>query len=215
MANFQAYIFDLDGVLVDTAQFHYQSWKHLADELEIPFTPADNEKLKGVSREDSLNLLLGSHLANREEKKLWAEKKNEWYLRYVNDMEPQDVLPGARELLETLRKRNIKIALGSSSKNAKLVLKLTQLSSYFDVVVDGNMIQRAKPDPELFLLAAGRLGVPPIDCVVFEDAAAGIAAAKSAGMFAVAVGDDPGLAHADMRLASLEDIRWHDLPFNL
>jgi beta-phosphoglucomutase len=211
----EAFIFDLDGVLVDTAVYHYKGWKRLADQLGILFSEQENEKLKGISREESLDILLslGSKSYSPEEKSEMAAMKNEWYLSYVNEIQPGDELPGARSVLEECRKRSIKIGLGSSSKNAKRVLKLTELAPYFDAVVDGTMIKKAKPDPELFLLGAEMLGVGPHQCVVFEDAEAGIQAAINGGMHTVGVGTSDTLNKADYKVESLAKLDFSQLPF--
>lgn len=216
MSDIKAFIFDLDGVLVDTAFYHFKGWKRLADELGINFTEEDNERLKGVSREESLNILLsmGNTSYTQEEKNEMASRKNEWYLNYVKEMEPADVLPGARETLEELQSIGMKIGLGSSSKNAKLVLELTDLEQYFDVIVDGTMITKAKPDPELFLKCAARLDEYPSDCVVFEDAEAGIEAAQNGGFKTVGVGTHDALKKANYRIPSLKDFDLSELPFD-
>lgn len=178
----KAALFDLDGVLVDTAKYHYLAWKALADELGFPFTLQDNERLKGVSRMESLDILLaiGGVSMTEEEKQEAARRKNDRYVAYIRHVDASELLPGAREYLLRLRAAGVKIALGSASRNAAPILKNTGILPLFDAVVDGSDVSRAKPDPEVFLLAAQRLGVPPAGCVVFEDAAAGIEAAGAA-----------------------------------
>jgi beta-phosphoglucomutase len=212
----RAFIFDLDGVLVDTAVYHFKGWKRLADELRIPFTEEDNEQLKGVSREGSLEILLnlGGKSFTDDEKKEMMDRKNEWYLSYVDAMEPEDVLPGAREILEELKDMGLKIGLGSSSKNARKVLELTELTPYFDAIVDGTMISKAKPDPELFLKCAKLLEERPENCVVFEDAEAGLDAAIAGGMKTVGVGTNPALKKANTRVVSMGALDLSVLPFN-
>lgn len=209
----KACIFDLDGVIVDTARFHYLAWKRLADELGISFSELDNERLKGVSRMDSLDIILslGNQTLSAQEKLQAAEKKNQWFLEYVNTMTPQDVLPGAIQLLEQLQRNNIRIALASSSKNANTVLQLVNVSHFFEVVVDGTMVKQAKPDPEIFLLAASRLGVEPSESCVFEDAEAGVEAAVKAGMFCVGIGSPVQLSKADVVVKSLLDFQYQNL----
>lgn len=186
----KACIFDLDGVIVDTAHYHFLAWKRLADELGIRFTVEDNERLKGVSRMQSMEILLslGSVALSEHDKETLANKKNTWFVDYVERMMPEEIYPGVKALLEQLRKQGIKTGLASSSKNAKTVIQRLRIESYFDVVVDGTMVVHSKPDPEIFLLAASKLGVNTKDCVVFEDAEAGVEAALAAGMKCVGVG---------------------------
>jgi beta-phosphoglucomutase len=196
--NIQAAIFDLDGVLVDTAKYHYLAWRRLANELGFDLTEEENEKLKGVSRMDSLNIILalGNKSLSESDKITLADRKNDWFVEYVNQMQPGDILPGALELLQSLRSRGVKIALGSSSKNAKTVLRLLHIETMFDAIVDGTMITNSKPHPEIFLLGASRLGVKPAHCVVFEDAEAGVEAALAASMQCVGVGHPQQLSKA-------------------
>jgi beta-phosphoglucomutase len=172
----RACIFDLDGVIVDTAKHHFIAWKKLADELNISFTQDDNEKLKGVSRMDSLDILLklGNRSLSTEEKYKLADRKNKWFVEFTTGISPSEIFPGVKELLTELKKRGIRIGLASSSKNAPLVLQLLGITSLFDVVIDASMVKDAKPDPELFLLAAKKLEVAPAECLVFEDAEAGV-----------------------------------------
>lgn len=196
----KACIFDLDGVIVDTAKFHYLAWKRLANELNIPFTEHDNEQLKGVSRMQSLDIILGLGKRNVEEKikQEMAARKNAWFVDYINTMSPEEIFPGVKDLLERLRKRGYKVGLASSSKNAPTVLDRMQIAHLFDCVVDGTMIKNSKPDPEVFLLAAKKLNVPPADCVVFEDAEAGVEAAINAGMKSVGIGSPAILGKANV-----------------
>jgi beta-phosphoglucomutase len=192
--KYRAAVFDLDGVIVDTAKYHYLAWKRLANELGFDFTEQDNERLKGVSRMSSLEILLeigGLDLAEAEKTAL-AEKKNNWYVEYIREMDESELLPGARECLLGLREKGVKIALGSASKNTPTIIDSLNIVDLFDAVIDGNKTSKAKPDPEVFLLAAQELGVDPADCVVFEDAEAGLQAARAAGMYAIGVGD-PGV----------------------
>lgn len=185
-------IFDLDGVIADTAKYHYLAWKRLAAQLGFDFSMEQNEALKGVSRLRSLELLLeaGGISVDEREKERLAEEKNRWYVEYISQMEPSEVLPGVLELLSDLKKRGVKIALGSASKNAALILERLQLRDDFEVIVDGTLVTRAKPDPEVFLLAADKLGLLPWECIVFEDAAAGIEAAQRGGMEVIGVGNE-------------------------
>lgn len=192
---FKACIFDLDGVLVDTAKYHFLAWKRLADELNIQFTEKDNERLKGVSRMRSLEIILeiGQVTLTEQEKADMAAKKNEWYVDYISHMNHNEILPGVEDFLNWLKEMQIKIALGSASKNTPLILERTGLLKYFDAIVDGNDVSAAKPDPEVFLLGAKKLGLMPQSCLVFEDAQAGIEAALAGDMKVVAVGHSDDL----------------------
>lgn len=201
----QACIFDLDGVIVDTAVYHYQAWKRLANELGFDFAEAQNERLKGISRIRSLELILewgGIHKTAAEQQEL-ATRKNDWYVSMINKMTPQEILPGAKEFLEQVRSAGFKTALGSASKNSSTILERTGLLPLFDVIVDGNSVNASKPDPEVFLKCAAALGIAPEHCVVFEDAIAGIEAAKAAGMDAVGIGERETLAGADAVVPNL------------
>ncbi|MBO0453218.1 MULTISPECIES: beta-phosphoglucomutase [Enterococcus] len=213
MTNYHGAIFDLDGVLVDTARYHYLAWKQLAEQLTIPFSAEDNERLKGVSRVKSLDILLslGNKHYTEKEREHFMEQKNKVYVHYIEQMDETEILPGVVELLKQLKHKNIKIALGSASKNSGIILKKTGLRHYFDAIVDGNDVSRAKPDPEVFLLGAKKLGIPAGQCMVFEDAKAGIAAAKHAGMLAIGVGTKSNLPNADRLVESLEEIELSEL----
>lgn len=208
-----AFIFDLDGVLVDTAKYHFIAWKRLADELGIPFTEADNERLKGVSRMDSLDIILslGRVELLPDQKVILAEKKNAWFVDYVNAMSSDEIFPGVKDLLENIRRRGHKVALASSSKNAPAVLKLLKIDNLFDAVVDGTMVKQAKPDPEIFLLAAHMLDKSPSECVVFEDAEAGVEAAKLANMKCIGIGNPQSLSKADYVVSQLADFKLTEL----
>lgn len=196
----EACLFDLDGVVVDTAKYHFIAWKALAEELGFEFTLEDNERLKGVSRMQSLEILLeiGNLRVSDREKLEMAEKKNALYVSYIEKMTPDETLPGVQKFLQELRAAGIRIALGSASKNAPMILDRIQLSGMFDAIVDGNSIAEAKPNPEVFLKGAEKLGVLPENCVVFEDAIAGIEAAQNANMYSVGIGDPETLGFADM-----------------
>lgn len=196
----EACIFDLDGVVVDTAKYHFISWRALAEELGFEFTPKDNERLKGVSRMQSLEILLeiGGLSFPEKEKLAMTERKNALYVSYIEKMTPDEILPGARQFLQELKASGIRTALGSASKNAPMILERIQLSGMFDAVVDGNSISEAKPNPEVFLKGAEKLGVSPEKCVVFEDAIAGIEAALNGGMQCVGIGDPETLGMADL-----------------
>ena len=195
----KGFIFDLDGVIVDTAKYHYLAWKHLAEELGIPFTEEDNERFKGVSRRRCLEILLemGDMEVSQKQFETWLLEKNEDYLGYISQMDSSEILPDVPRVLEYLRGKNIPMALGSASKNAKAILEKVELTSYFKTIVDGTEVARAKPDPEVFLIAAARLDIPPEHCVVLEDALAGIEAANTSGMYSIGIGDPKVLFQAD------------------
>ncbi len=203
----KACIFDLDGVIVDTAHYHFLAWKRLAKELNIDLTLEDNEKLKGVSRMHSLDIILdlGGVSLPLEERERLAEKKNVWFVEYLSGMSADEIFKGVKPLLVTLREKGFKVGLASSSKNAQAVLQLLNISNLFDVVVDGTMIVHSKPHPEIFLLAADQLRVPTKDCVVFEDAEAGVEAAIAAGMKCVGVGSQDQLSKADVVISKTGD----------
>ncbi|MCU0488139.1 MAG: beta-phosphoglucomutase [Anaerolineales bacterium] len=200
-----AAIFDLDGVIVDTAKYHYLAWKRLANSLGFDFSQAENEQLKGVSRLRSLEILLeiGQISVDPAEKDRLAAQKNAWYVEMIRQIDASEILPGALEYLHRLRARGIKTAIGSASKNTPLILERLGIAALFDAVVDGNQVSKAKPDPEVFLLAAQALGLAPDCCVVFEDAQAGIQAALAAGMGAVGIGQPADLPQADLVLGGL------------
>lgn len=206
--NMKGAIFDLDGVIVDTAKYHYLAWKRLAGELGFEFTPKDNERLKGVSRMRSLEILLevGGIAAGEAERLAMAEKKNNWYVDYIRKMDESELLKGAREYILKLKSRGVKIALGSASKNSPMILENLKIADLFDAVIDGNKVSKAKPDPEVFTLGARELGLPPEDCVVFEDAEAGVEAARRAGMKVVGIGDRQILKDADFVVAGLYEL---------
>ncbi|UFH46922.1 beta-phosphoglucomutase [Flavobacterium galactosidilyticum] len=189
--NNKAFIFDLDGVIVDTAKYHFLAWKKIANQLGINFTEEHNELLKGVSRIRSLDIILelGKKEATQEEKNMWLKQKNEDYLSQLADMDDREILPGVFEVLKFLKDNNQPIALGSASKNARPILEKTGILSYFDAIVDGNDVTNAKPDPEVFLIAAKLLNVKPENAVVFEDSVAGIQAANIANMISIGIGD--------------------------
>ncbi|MBA4056666.1 MAG: beta-phosphoglucomutase [Marivirga sp.] len=186
----KACIFDLDGVIVDTAHYHFLAWSRLAKEIGFELTEADNERLKGVSRMRSLDIILelsGTTLSEHD-KETMANKKNAWFVDFLERMAPEEIFPGVRPLIKKLRETGVKVGLASSSKNAKTVIQLLHIQDEFDTIVDGTMITHSKPHPEIFLLAASKLGVDPAACVVFEDAEAGVEAAIAAGMKCVGVG---------------------------
>jgi beta-phosphoglucomutase len=209
----KACIFDLDGVIVDTAKYHYLAWKRLAESLGFIFTEQDNERLKGVSRFDSLRILLSIGKIEKTEQEFeeLAAIKNQWYVEYVSRLTPSEILPGTLEILDFLKKRNIPVAIGSSSRNARIILSCIGLESAFGSIVDGTRIARAKPDPEVFTKAADDLGVNYSECIVFEDAFTGIEAAKNAGMKAVGIGALDILIQADLVIPSLDKLDYNKL----
>ncbi|MCL7753266.1 beta-phosphoglucomutase [Polaribacter sp. Z022] len=204
----KGFIFDLDGVIVDTAKYHYLAWKKLANELGFEFTVEQNELFKGVSRKRCLEILLdiGKREATQEEFDTWMVEKNVDYLKYIENMDASEILPDVPKVLQYLKENNIPIALGSASKNAQPILEKVGLLPYFDTIVDGNNVTKAKPDPEVFLLAAKQLGVKPEDCVVFEDAVAGVEAANAAKMISIGIGDKNVLTEANSIFTDFTEI---------
>jgi beta-phosphoglucomutase len=206
----QAFIFDLDGVITDTAEYHYLAWKALGEELGIPFTREFNEELKGVSRMDSLEkiLALGSrgNDFSLEEKEALATKKNEHYVRLIANISPDDILPGIKDLITEIKAKGYRLGLASVSKNAFTVMDSLGLKGEFDIIVDAATIAKGKPNPEIFLTAAKLLNVDPSACIGIEDAAAGVDSIKDAGMFAVGVGSETSLAKADIIYSSTEQL---------
>lgn len=196
--NTKAFIFDLDGVIVDTAKYHYLAWQKIAAELNIEFTHEHNELLKGVSRVRSLDIILelGKVTASQEDKDRWLVQKNEDYLSYLVDMDASEILPGVFPILKFLKENNQPIALGSASKNARPILEKTGLLSYFDAIVDGNDVTNAKPDPEVFLMAAKLLNTTPENSIVFEDSVAGVQAANIGNMTSIGIGEATTLYEA-------------------
>jgi beta-phosphoglucomutase len=196
--NKKAFIFDLDGVIVDTARYHYLAWQKIANELDIDFTLEHNELLKGVSRVRSLDIILeiGKVDASQEDKNRWLTQKNEEYLTYLVDMDQSELLPGVLSMLQYLKEKDQSIALGSASKNARPILEKTGIRHYFDAIVDGNDVSNAKPDPEVFLIAAKLLDVSPEHSIVFEDSVAGVQAANIGKMTSIGIGEESILFEA-------------------
>jgi beta-phosphoglucomutase len=204
----RACIFDLDGVIVDTAKYHFLAWKRLADELGIKFTERDNERLKGVSRMASLEIILelgNKHMPVKEKEEL-ASVKNRWYVEFISKMTPEEILPGTLDFINELKRNKIKIALGSASRNTPMILERVGMKGYFEAVADGNIVHKAKPDPEVFLKAAEMTGTEPVRCVVFEDAVAGVEAALRAGMTCVGIGSNEVLGAAHMVVKGLYEM---------
>lgn len=208
-----ACIFDLDGVIVDTATYHYEAWKRLANSLGFDFTHEQNEQLKGISRMDSLDLVLGwgNTQKSPDEKIQLAQQKNAWYLELIGKMKADEILPGVRQFIEELKAAGVRIALGSASKNSAEILERTGISDFFDVIVDGNSVSRSKPDPEVFSRGAELLGLAPESCVVIEDAAAGVEAAHRAGMKVIGIGDPQVLRNADLVIPDTQKLNIDDL----
>jgi beta-phosphoglucomutase len=200
MGNIKACLFDLDGVIVDTAKYHFIAWRELASELGFEFTETDNERLKGVSRIRSLEILLevGGISLSEEKKTALAQMKNDQYVSYIMKMTHDEILPGVVDFLHEVRKAGLKTAIGSASKNTPMILERIGLGSWFDAVIDGNKVSNAKPDPEVFLKGAEALGVKPSECVVFEDAAAGVEAAINGGMKCIGIGSPEILWKANL-----------------
>ena len=202
----KGFLFDLDGVIVDTAVFHFQAWRRLAQKLGGDFTEEQNEQLKGVSRVDSLKKIIewtGATVSDEEFQTLMVEK-NEWYLELVQGLGPQDALPGALDFLQTAYDQGVKIALGSASKNAPMILEKLGITPLFTAIIDGNNVVNGKPHPEVFLKGAEALGLEPSECVVFEDSIAGVQAAKTGGMSSVGIGNAETL-QADIHFTALGD----------
>jgi beta-phosphoglucomutase len=215
MGKISACIFDLDGVVVDTAKYHYIAWKSLANGLGFDFTEEDNERLKGVSRMRSLDILLeiGKVELDEATKLELAEKKNKNYVEYILKMTPDEILPGVKKFFNELKTQGVKIALGSASKNAMTILNQLELTEYFDAVVDGTHVSKAKPDPEVFVKGAELLGVSPSECVVFEDAEAGVEAAINGNMRVVGIGSSEVLGKANMVVPGFEGFSLSQINF--
>jgi len=207
-------IFDLDGVICDTAKYHFKAWRRLANELGFDFTEEDNEKLKGVSRTESLKLILQwgkKEITDEAELERLAEMKNEWYLDYITRMTPEEILPGVKNFLDELKKKKIKIVLGSASKNAQIILDKIGITDYFDAIIDGTKTTKSKPDPEVFLLGAEAVKAKPKECIVFEDAQKGIEAALKAGFYTVGVGNSDALEEAQIIIPGFEYIEYKEI----
>jgi beta-phosphoglucomutase len=209
----QACIFDLDGVIVDTAKYHFLAWKRLAGKLGINFLEKDNELLKGVSRMDSLEIILqiGNMKLSDYQKQEYANLKNKWYVDYISTMTPDEILPGSIEFINELRRADIRVAVGSASKNTPMILERVGIIELFDAVADGNVVFKAKPDPEVFLKAAEMVGIAPLNCIVFEDAIAGVQAALNAGMMCIGVGLPEVLTEAHFVVSGLNKMNLEKL----
>lgn len=203
----KGFIFDLDGVITDTAELHYLAWKNLADSMRWAFDREVNEKLRGVSRMDSINIIKEHNGAAVSDEKLveLATLKNDLYVESLNQMTPSDYLPGAQELLNLLRKEGFLVALGSASKNSAKVLTQLGAKKYFDVIGDGNSVSKSKPAPDIFLYGAEKLGLEPDECIVYEDAESGVDAARSGGFHSVGIGPEERVGHADVRFDTMKE----------
>jgi beta-phosphoglucomutase len=214
MNKIKACIFDLDGVIVDTAKYHFKAWRRLANELGFDFSEEDNEKLKGVSRMESLNLILdwGGKTVEEEQKAILAQQKNDWYLELIEKMGPDEILPGVHRFIKRLKRKQVKIVLGSASKNAGFILEKIGLLPFFDAVIDGTKTMNSKPDPEVFLKGAEAVEQLPKHCIVFEDAAKGIEAALTGGFYTVGVGtNNDALEDAHIIIPSFEYIDYEEV----
>ena len=203
----KGFIFDLDGVITDTAELHYDAWKKLADEMGWEFDRDVNEKLRGISRMDSIKVIMDHNGVSLDENKIveLATKKNDIYVNSLDGMTQEDYLPGARELLTHLRSEGFSVALGSASKNANKVLQQLKATHYFDVIGDGNSVSKSKPAPDIFLFASEKLGLRPENCIVFEDAEKGIDAAKAGNFLSVGIGPEERVGHADIRFDTMKE----------
>jgi beta-phosphoglucomutase len=197
--SYKACLFDLDGVLVDTAIYHFKAWKMLGENFNYQLTEEQNEQLKGVSRVESLNRILdwANFSATEAQKEVWLKEKNEKYLQLISNMNPSEILPGVVEFLGQIKAEGYKIALGSASKNAEIILEKTGLLPWFDLIIDGNKVSKSKPDPEVFIKGAEGLGLLPEECIVFEDAQAGVEAAINGGMKVIGIGEETVLSNAN------------------
>jgi kojibiose phosphorylase len=204
-------IFDLDGVITDTAELHYLAWKRLADEEGIPFDRRANDALRGISRRESLRLVLAGRQVSEEKAQELMDRKNRYYRASLASLTPRDIFPGALQLLDAARHRGLGIALASASKNARDVIHRLQITDRFDAIADGNTVTKAKPAPDLFLAAARMLGDPPAACVVFEDATEGVAAAHAAGMRAVGIGPSERVGKAELVVNGLDQLTLDDV----
>jgi beta-phosphoglucomutase len=210
-SHIRGFIFDLDGVITDTAEYHYRGWKRLADEEGLSFTREDNEHLRGIPRRESLLLILKEREVPEKKILEMMERKNNYYLEFIKEISPRDLLPGARELLEEIRAAGMKNALGSASKNAREVLERLGIRGLFDAISDGHSVERQKPAPDLFLHAADQLSLSASECVVVEDAAAGIEAARSGGFHSIGLGPPGRVGAADVIFPNLAGVRLADL----
>jgi len=208
MSEIKGYIFDLDGVIVDTAKYHYNSWRRLANKLGFDITEEQNENLKGVSRKESLEYILelGKMTFSDKEQVKMAELKNQWYVQSISGMDASELLPGSKNLLEDIKNLGLSVSLGSASKNSVRILESTGIISLFDAIIDGTKTSKSKPHPQVFQMGAEALGLGPEECVVFEDSINGIKAANTGGFISIGVGDAEVLKEADFVLPNLAGV---------
>jgi beta-phosphoglucomutase len=206
--KYECVIFDLDGVIVDTAKYHFLAWKRLAETIDIKFTKKDNERLKGVSRMACMDIILelGNKTMDSDKKIELALIKNDWYLEYVDKMDESEILPGSIELINELKSLEIKIAIGSASKNAKKILKKVGILDMFDFISDGTLVTKAKPDPEVFTIVADKFNIAYNKCIVFEDSEAGIEAANNVNMLSIGIGEIENLPKSKMIFTGLDKV---------
>lgn len=203
MGNIRGFIFDLDGVITDTAEYHYRGWKRLADEEGLSFDRVKNESLRGIARRESMLLILNGRQVSEEKFQDMIDRKNRYYLEYIKEITPSDLLPGARELLQQIHAAGLKNAIGSASKNAREVIERLGIASLLDAISDGYSVEKQKPAPDLFLHAASQIGLAPHECIVVEDAAAGVEAARAGGFYSVGLGPVDRVGAADLVLPDL------------
>lgn len=211
MKEYEAFIFDLDGVITDTAEFHYKAWKRLADEEGIPFNRETNENLRGVSRRKSLEIILNGREVSEESIEEMMARKNGYYQDFIEKITPDAMLPGAKDILEELKDKGYKLAVASASKNAKPVLENLNIADMFDTISDGYSVKNTKPAPDLFIHTAEKIGVEPVMCAVFEDAEAGIEAALAAGMTAIGIGPEERVGKAHYRYDEVKDVNLEEI----
>ncbi|MBR1920017.1 MAG: beta-phosphoglucomutase [Spirochaetales bacterium] len=211
--RYKGLLFDLDGVIVDTAKYHFLAWKQLAEELGIDFTIEDNERLKGVSRMASFEIILeiGNRKMDQQEKEFYCDKKNKVYVEYIKKLEKEEILPGVEAFLKDARAKGYRTALGSASKNSRLILDRLGINDLFDEIIDGTKVSKAKPDPEVFTKGAESLGLDCSECIVFEDAVAGVQAAHNGGMKAVGIGSENILTEADVVMSGFAGVKVDDV----
>ncbi|MFW6270089.1 MAG: beta-phosphoglucomutase [Bacillota bacterium] len=204
-------IFDLDGVITDTADYHFKSWKRLAEEENISFNKKDNEKLRGLTREKSLETILKEKDISPSQKKDFLKRKNDYFHEYISDMDESDLLPGVKKLLNRLKQKKIKMGVASSSKNARIIINRLGFEDFFMVIGDGNSVNKNKPAPDIFLYAADKMNIPPVKCVVIEDSKAGVEAAIKAGMKVVGIGPEKRVGKADCIYKEIKNIEIEQL----
>lgn len=211
----KGFIFDLDGVITDTAEYHYKSWKKLAEEESLFFNRKINEKLRGVSRMHSLEIILAGKEISQSKKKEWTDRKNEYYQEYLEEITKENILDDMEEKLKRVKADGFKLAVGSASRNAKKVLKHLQISNLFDIIGDGHSVEKPKPAPDLFLYIAKEIGLAPEECVVVEDAKSGVAAALEANMKTVGIGPEIRVGKADLVYPDVDSMNIDEILNNL